>query len=127
VGVGAHRAQRFGAGARHRRHQQVELLVGESEDLLPQHDPVMRHADVIARGEFVDVEQAGVQPLLVRVLGRQLGLDLLVVDDAALGRVDQEHPARLQPHLLDHSRRVEVQHARLGRHYDETVAGDPNA
>jgi hypothetical protein len=52
--------------------------------------------------QLVEVELLGVQPLLVRVLGGQFGLDLLVGDDAALGGVDQEHPARLQAHPLDH-------------------------
>ena len=99
-GVGAHRAQRLGAGARHRRDQQVELLVGVAEHLLAQHDPVMRHPDVVAVRQVVEVEQAGVEPLLIRVLGGQFGLDLLVVDDAALRGVDQEHPAGLQAHLL---------------------------
>ena len=68
------------------------------------------------------MEQAGVEPLLVRVLGGQLGLDLLVGDDAALRGVDQEHAAGLQPHLLHDGRRVEVQHAGLGRHHDQAVA-----
>ena len=36
----------------------------------------------------------GVEPLLVGLLGGELGLDLLVGDDAALGGVDQEHAAR---------------------------------
>ena len=112
---------------RHRRDQQVQLLVGVAEDLLAQHNPVVRHADVVAGGQLVEVEQAGVEPLLIRVLGGQLGLDLLVVDDAALRGVDEEHPAGLQPHLLDHGGRVEVEHACLGRHHHEAVAGDPDA
>ena len=73
------------------------------------------------------MEQAGVEPLLIRVLGGEFGLDLLVVDDAALRGVDQEHAAGLQPHLLDHGGRVEVEHAGLGRHHDQTVVGDPDA
>ena len=73
------------------------------------------------------MEQAGVEPLLVGVLGGEFGLDLLVVDDAALRGVDQEHPAGLQPHLLHHGGRVEVEHAGLGRHHHQTVVGDPDA
>ena len=53
-GVGAHRTQRLGAGARHRRDQQVQFLVGVAEDLLAQHDPVMRHAHVVAGGKLVE-------------------------------------------------------------------------
>ena len=47
------------------------------------------------------VHQAGVQPVLVRVLGGQRALDLLVGDDLPGGGVDEEHPARLQPALGD--------------------------
>ena len=82
----------------------------------------MRHADVVAGRQLVEVEQAGVEPLLVRLLGGQLGLDLLVGDDAALRGVDQEHAAGLQPHLLHDGGRVEVEHAGFGGHHDEAVA-----
>ena len=44
-GVGAHRADRLGPGARHRRDQQAELLVGVAEGLLTQHHPVVRHPE----------------------------------------------------------------------------------
>jgi hypothetical protein len=59
------------------------------------------------------------------VLGGEGVLDLLVVDDAALAGVDQEHLAGLQPALLDDLRRVDVDHADLGRHHHEVVVGDP--
>ncbi len=73
-GVGAHRTERLGAGPGHRRNQQVELLIGVAEDLLAQHNPVMRHAHVVAGGKLVEVEQAGVQPLLIGELGGEFGL-----------------------------------------------------
>ena len=72
------------------------------------------------------MELLGVQPLLVGVLGGQFGLDLLVGDDAALGGVDQEHPARLQAHPLDHLGRVEVEDTDLGGHHHKTVLGHPD-
>ena len=125
--VGAHRTQRLGTGACHRRHQQVELFVGIAEHLLAQHHAVVRHAHVVALRQFVEIEQARVQPLLVGLLRGQLVLDLLVGDDAALRGVDEEHPARLQPHLLDHGGGVQVQDAGFGRHDHQAVAGDPDA
>ena len=82
----------------------------------------MRHADIVTGGKLVEVEQAGVQPLLVGQLRCELGLDLLVVDDAALGGVHQEHAARLQPHLLHHGGRIEVEHAGLGGHHNQAVS-----
>ncbi len=39
------------------------------------------------------------EPVAVRVLGGEGGLDLLVVDDAALAGVDEEHLPGLQPAL----------------------------
>ena len=61
------------------------------------------------------------------MLGGEGGLDLLVVDDPALGGVDEEHPARLQPALGDDLGRIDVDHADLRRHHDEVVVGDPVA
>ncbi len=73
------------------------------------------------------MHQPGVQPVLVRVLGRQRALDLGVVDDPPGGGVDEEHPARLQPALLDDRARRHVQHADLGGEHDQPVLGDPAA
>ena len=83
--------------------------------------------DVLAVGDVVEVDQAGVQPLVVRVLGGELGLDLLVLDDPVLVGVDEEHPARLQPALADDGGGVEVEDADLGGEDDEAVVGDPVA
>ena len=48
-------------------------------------------------------------------------LDLLVVDDAALLGVHQEHAAGLQAALLQHVLRRDVEHAGFGRHDDQVV------
>ncbi len=66
-----------------------------------------------------------VEPLVVRVLGGELLLDLLVVDDAPFAGVDQEHLAGLQPALADDLRRVDVDHADLRRHDHQIVVGHP--
>jgi hypothetical protein len=39
--------------------------------------------DVLALGQVLELDQAGVQPVLVGLLGGELGLDLVVLDDAA--------------------------------------------
>ena len=49
--------------------------------------------------QVVDVDQVLVEPLPIGILRRKLALDLLVVDDAALGGVDKEGTARLQTSL----------------------------
>ena len=64
-----------------------------------------------------------VEPLAVRARSRERALDLLVVDDAALCRVDQEHPAGLQPALAHDVFRRHVEDPRFGREDDQVVPG----
>jgi hypothetical protein len=82
---------------------------------------------VLAVGQRVQVQQPGVQPVAVGVLGGQCRLDLVVVADLAGRGVDQEHPARLQPALGDHRRRVDLDHAGLAGQDHQVVAGAPPA
>jgi hypothetical protein len=82
---------------------------------------------VLALGQRLQRHQAGVQPVGVRVLGGQFRLDLVVGDDPAGRRVDQEHPARLEPPLGHHAVRVDVEHAGLAAEHDQPVAGLPPA
>ena len=126
-GVGAHRADGLRAGVGHRREEDAQLLLGVAEDLLTTRDRGVGVHDVLALGDVVEVHQAGVQPLVVGVLGRELGLDLLVLDDPVLLGVDEEHPARLEAALADHGGRVEVEHTDLGGQDDQAVVGDPVA
>ena len=65
-----------------------------------------------------------VEPLTVGLFAGDLLLDLGVVDDAALRRVDVEHAAGLQAALLGDVLRGDVEHADLGGHDDLVVFGD---
>lgn len=125
-GVGAHRAECLGTGLGHRRDQEVEFFTGVTEDLLPQRDSVMRHVLVRRCLDVVDRDQSLLEPLPVGMLGGELVLDLLVVDDAAGRGVHEEHAARLQTHLLHDVGVVDVEHADLGGHDDQSVLGDPD-
>ncbi len=60
----------------------------------------------------------------VGLRGRELALDLLVGDDAALGRVDEEHPAGMQALLEQDVFGRDVEHADLGRHDHQVVLRD---
>ncbi|SKZ72283.1 Uncharacterised protein [Mycobacteroides abscessus subsp. abscessus] len=126
-GIGTHRADCLGSGLRHRRDQQVELLGGVTEHQLPQRDPVMGHVLVRQCFDVVDVDETLFEPLRVRMLGGELVLDLLVVDDAARLGVDEEHAARLQAKLLHDVGLVDIEHADLGGHHDEAVLGNPDS
>ena len=75
--------------------------------------------------QVIQVDQPGVQPVLVRVLGGQGRLDLFVLDEAPGGRVGQEDAAGLQPPLPDHRGRVDVEDADLAGQHDQAVAGHP--
>ena len=93
---------RLRAGADHRGHQQVELFVRVTEGKLAQHNSTVRHPRVLALGQRLERNESVVEPLGVRLLGGQLGFNLLVGDDAAVNEVDEEHAARLQSHPSHH-------------------------
>ena len=83
--------------------------------------------DVLSFGQFLQVDDAGVQPLVVRQFGREFGLDLVVFDDAARGGVNEEHASWLKPSLAHDRLGVDVQHASLGRQHHQTFVGDPES
>ena len=98
--VGAHRTERLDRVARHRRDDQAQVFLGVAEHALLLHRrAVLRHERELRR-QLVEVHEPVVEPLLVRVLRGEVGLDLLVGDDAALRGVDEEDLPRLQPTLL---------------------------
>ena len=125
--VCAHRADRLGALGGHRGEDDLELLVRVAEELLATQHAVVAEHDVLTSRQVVELDEALRQPLAVGVLGGERRLDLLVVDDPALGRVDEEHAARLEAALRDHLRRVDVDDPDLGCHHDDVVVGDPVA
>ena len=57
----------------------------------------------------------------------ELGLDLVVLDDAPGGGVDEEHPAGLQAALAHDPLGRDVEHADLAGEHDEAVVGHPEA
>ena len=125
--VGAHRPEGLAAGLGHRRHEDPLLLERVAEGQLAADDVAVRVPHVGAVGQRVEGDEVVVEPLLVRRVGGELGLDLVVVDDPALGGVDQEHAARLEPALLHDRALVDVEDADLRGHDHEVVAGDPVA
>ena len=63
-------------------------------------------------------------PFAIRLCVGQRIFQLLVVDDATLIHVDQEHLARLQTPLLDDLAFRDRQHAGFRRHDHEVIVGD---
>ena len=52
--------------------QDAQLLLGVAEGLLAAQHRLVRVHDVLALGQVVELDAAGVQPLVVRVLGGEL-------------------------------------------------------
>ena len=123
--VRAHRADRLHAVARHRHHEQAQILERVPKRLLP-----LEHRVVIRFGQLAGVRQRRqfdhvlVEPLSIRMRLRDGALDFLVRDDAPLLGVHEEHPARLQAALFQNVFRRKFQHARLARHHDQIIFRD---
>ncbi len=122
--VGAHGADRLLAGGGHRRHQELQVLLRVAEGLLAIEQRGVGHGR--ARGHGRQVLQhdlrAG-EPLPVGIGGGEAALQLVVRDDAAFFKVDEQHLAGLQPPLGDDLLLRDRQHADLRRHDDEAVVG----
>ena len=122
--VGAHRSDRLLAVQRHRREQNPQILLRVAERALPvQHRVVIGQRQQRRGLEVLERDHVLGEPLRVRLRRRQLPLDLLVGDDAALLGVDQEDAARVQPLLQQDVLLGNVEHADFGRHDDEVVLG----
>ena len=101
--------------------------MGVAEHLLAAQHAVVAVDDVLTVGQVVEVDHAFLQPLTVGRGSGEAGLDLLVVDDATLCGVDEEHAARLQTALLHHPALGNVEHAHFARKDHEIVARHPVA
>ena len=125
-GVGAHRADGFLSGQGHRRHQELEVLLGVAEGLLAveQRQPVGLRGGGGPRRQVLQHDLGAVEPLLIGPDRGQAGLDVVVVDDAAPLEVDQQHLAGLQAPLPDDATLVDRQDADLGAHHHQVVVGD---
>ena len=127
--VGAHRAHRIIAVARHRLQEELQVLLRVAEHLLlaQQGLKVIRprqRAAVRAVRQFLEFELRGLQPLGVRVRVGQRALDLGIIDDTALFQVDQQHLAGPQPPFADDLLLRHRQHTGLGGEDHVVVVGN---
>ena len=123
--VVAHRADRFLAGRRHRRHQDLEVFLGVAEHLLAIEQRQVRDRRGFRRFRQVfELDLRALQPFLVRMALRQLRFELFVGNEPARLEIDQQHLARLQPPLGDDLLLRDRQHADFRGHDDAVVAGD---
>ncbi len=121
----AHRADRLLGVDRHRRHQQLDVLLRIGERLLAvkqRHGAALRL--LLVAFDIVELDADAFDPLAVGLRRGERVLELLVVDDAALLQVNEEHATGLQPPLLDNVRFGYRQAAALRAHDHEIVFGD---
>ena len=126
-GVGAHGADRLGPRTRHRLDDEPQLLGGHPEESLMAHDRGVLGREHDPRGRSSRWTRPLGEPLPVGVLGGQDGLDLVVLDDAAGGGVDEEHLSRLKATFYEDRSGVEVQYAHLRGEHDQALVGHPVA
>ena len=123
--VGAHGAHGLLAVHRHGREEDAQVLVRVAEgELALEHRLVVGLRDRGRVGQALDRLEIRLQPLAVGMLRRVRVLELLVVDDAALRGVDEEHAAGLQALLEQDALGRDVEDADLGGHHDQAVLGD---
>ncbi len=123
-GIVAHRADRLLAIGRHRREDHLQVFLRVAERLLAVEQRHFRARRRRRRRQVLQRDARAVDPRAVRLGGRERALELVVVDDAALLGVDQQHLPRLQPPLPDDLALGNVEHADLGGHDHEIVVGD---
>ena len=98
--IGPHGRDRFFAGHDHRRDDHLELFDRVAESLLPLADRRMvRLRNVQRFRQLVERDAVLGHPTAIGFAADDIGFDLLVIDNAALHGVDQEHAAGLQPAL----------------------------
>ncbi len=123
--IGAHRADRFLTGGRHRRHQDLGIFLGVAEGLLAvEQRHVAAQCTGLYRVQVFQNELGAAEPVLIGMHAGKFRLDLLIGDDPALVHVDQQHLARLETPLGDDVFLFHRQHAGFGRHDDPVILGD---
>ena len=117
--VGAHRAHRILAVRRHRFEEAGEILLRIAEGLLAFEERGLRAGNFRQFGldmrEVFQLVLRAVEPFLIRMLGGELGLQLVILDDAAFLEVDQQHLARLEAPFAHDLLFLDRKHAAFAR------------
>ncbi len=74
-------------------------------------------------GQIGQVHQAGIEPLLIGLLGGKFALDHLVAQEHATLKINGQHFARTKTTALNNFGNVNRQHASFGSHNEQAVGG----
>ena len=123
--VAAHGTDRFLADLGHRAEEELDVFLGVAEGLLAVQEGLLvgRHGRDLGRQVF-KVDLGIIQPLLIRMGAGELVLEFVVVDDALLFEVDQQHLAWLQTPFLDDPFFRDRQNADFRAQNHDIVVGD---
>ena len=75
-------------------------------------------------GQVIEVDQVRIQPVLIRLFSRNLLLEFVVTNNAALLGINQKHAARLQATLFEHPLGLNFQHPNFRGHNHQIIFGD---
>ena len=124
----AHRADGFLARGGHGLKDELVVFLRPAEGLLAveqrERGAVGADGDIRGRGQRIELHAQAFDPLAVGVRVGKLRLDLGIVDDATLLKIDQQHLAWLQAPFLDDAAFRDGQRARFGGHDHHVVVGD---
>ena len=125
--IGPHRSDRILAALRHGLEEAADIFLRVAEGLLAFEQAGGGGGDFAQVGldpvEVLELVLRGLEPLFIRRGIGQLGLEFLVLDNAALFEIDQQHAARLEPPLARDIGIVERQHAAFRGEHHEIVLG----
>ena len=122
--VVAHRGYRLLSRRGHRDDGLVDILLAIAEDYefaLQIGHHILHLAPTL---QFLQLHAVLCQPLPVGMRLGQVLLDLAVVVNLPLLRVDEQDFSRLQPPLADHVARLKVHHAHLRGHHHHALLGN---
>ena len=122
--VRAHGACRFHSVPGHRENQFAEILEGVAEcELLLKHRVGIGFPDLGCALDVGKLDEVFIEPLPVRLPGGNLPLDFLIVDNATLRHVHEEHASGLQPSLAGNAFGFDGKDTGFGSHDDIIILG----